>query len=43
MLAEQPLHGYELMRRREDRSGAIYRASAGYGRQIYRFLKDNSG
>lgn len=29
MLAEQPMHGYELMRRLEDRSGGIYRASAG--------------
>jgi DNA-binding PadR family transcriptional regulator len=29
MLADQPMHGYELMRRLEERSGGIYRASAG--------------
>lgn len=29
MLAEAPQHGYELMRRLEERSGGIYRASAG--------------
>jgi len=29
MLGEVPMHGYELMRRLEERSGGIYRASAG--------------
>jgi DNA-binding PadR family transcriptional regulator len=29
LLAEGPRHGYELMRRLEDRSGGTYRASAG--------------
>jgi DNA-binding PadR family transcriptional regulator len=29
MLGEAPMHGYELMRRLEERSGGIYRASAG--------------
>jgi DNA-binding PadR family transcriptional regulator len=29
LLADQPMHGYELMKRLEDRSGGIYRASAG--------------
>jgi len=29
MLAEKPLHGYELMRQLEERSGGVYRASAG--------------
>src|SRR5690348_15980533 len=29
MLGEAPMHGYELMKRLEERSGGIYRASAG--------------
>jgi DNA-binding PadR family transcriptional regulator len=29
MLAERPMHGYELMKQLEERSGGIYRASAG--------------
>jgi DNA-binding PadR family transcriptional regulator len=29
MLGEAPMHGYELMKRLEERSGRIYRASAG--------------
>jgi DNA-binding PadR family transcriptional regulator len=29
MLGESPMHGYELMKRLEERSGGIYRASAG--------------
>jgi DNA-binding PadR family transcriptional regulator len=29
MLAEKPLHGYELMKQLEERSGGVYRASAG--------------
>ncbi len=29
LLADEPLHGYELMKRLEQRSGGIYRASAG--------------
>jgi len=29
LLAEGPQHGYELMRRLEERSGGVYRASAG--------------
>ena len=29
MLAEKPMHGYELMRQLEERSGGVYRASAG--------------
>jgi DNA-binding PadR family transcriptional regulator len=29
LLSEQPMHGYELMKRLEERSGGIYRASAG--------------
>jgi DNA-binding PadR family transcriptional regulator len=29
MLGETPMHGYELMKRLEERSGRIYRASAG--------------
>jgi DNA-binding PadR family transcriptional regulator len=29
LLNEAPMHGYELMRRLEERSGGIYRASAG--------------
>jgi DNA-binding PadR family transcriptional regulator len=29
LLADAPMHGYELMRRLEERSGGIYRASAG--------------
>jgi DNA-binding PadR family transcriptional regulator len=29
MLGDAPMHGYELMRRLEERSGGIYRASAG--------------
>jgi DNA-binding PadR family transcriptional regulator len=29
MQGEAPMHGYELMRRLEERSGGIYRASAG--------------
>jgi DNA-binding PadR family transcriptional regulator len=29
MLGEKPMHGYELMRQLEERSGGIYRASAG--------------
>lgn len=29
LLEEGPLHGYELMRRLEERSGGVYRASAG--------------
>ena len=29
LLGEAPMHGYELMKRLEERSGGIYRASAG--------------
>jgi len=29
LLADDPMHGYELMKRLEERSGGIYRASAG--------------
>jgi DNA-binding PadR family transcriptional regulator len=29
LLADEPMHGYELMKRLEERSGGIYRASAG--------------
>jgi DNA-binding PadR family transcriptional regulator len=29
MLSDAPMHGYELMRRLEERSGGVYRASAG--------------
>jgi DNA-binding PadR family transcriptional regulator len=29
MLGDAPMHGYELMKRLEERSGGIYRASAG--------------
>src|SRR5215470_15052099 len=29
MLGETPMHGYELMKRLEERSGGVYRASAG--------------
>ncbi|MBV8774349.1 MAG: helix-turn-helix transcriptional regulator [Deltaproteobacteria bacterium] len=29
LLGEAPMHGYELMKRLEDRSGGVYRASAG--------------
>ncbi len=29
MLSDAPMHGYELMKRLEERSGGIYRASAG--------------
>jgi DNA-binding PadR family transcriptional regulator len=29
LLGDEPMHGYELMRRLEERSGGIYRASAG--------------
>jgi DNA-binding PadR family transcriptional regulator len=29
LLSEAPMHGYELMKRLEERSGGIYRASAG--------------
>ena len=29
LLADEPMHGYELMKRVEERSGGIYRASAG--------------
>jgi DNA-binding PadR family transcriptional regulator len=29
MLGERPMHGYELMKQLEERSGGIYRASAG--------------
>jgi DNA-binding PadR family transcriptional regulator len=29
LLADEPVHGYELMKRLEERSGGIYRASAG--------------
>jgi DNA-binding PadR family transcriptional regulator len=29
LLADEPMHGYELMKRLEERSGGVYRASAG--------------
>src|SRR6516225_9161139 len=29
LLGDAPMHGYELMKRLEERSGGIYRASAG--------------
>ncbi len=29
LLADEPTHGYELMKRLEERSGGVYRASAG--------------
>ena len=29
LLADEPMHGYELMKRLEERSGGLYRASAG--------------
>lgn len=29
LLADEPMHGYQLMRRLEERSGGIYRVSAG--------------
>jgi len=29
LLGDEPMHGYELMRRLEERSGGVYRASAG--------------
>jgi DNA-binding PadR family transcriptional regulator len=29
LLADEPMHGYQLMKRLEERSGGIYRASAG--------------
>ena len=29
LVADEPIHGYELMKRLEERSGGIYRASAG--------------
>jgi len=28
LLADEPMHGYQLMRRLEERSGGIYRATA---------------
>ena len=31
LLAERPMHGYELMKEMEARSGGMYRASAGDG------------
>jgi DNA-binding PadR family transcriptional regulator len=40
MLAEQPMHGYELIRRLEDRSGGIYRASAGTIYPTLQLLED---
>ena len=40
MLAEQPMHGYELMRRLEDRSGGIHRASAGTIYPTLQLLED---
>ena len=34
LLADEPMHGYQLMRRLEERSGGIYRASAGTVRNM---------
>jgi DNA-binding PadR family transcriptional regulator len=40
LLGEAPAHGYELMRRLEERSGGIYRASAGTIYPTLQLLED---
>jgi DNA-binding PadR family transcriptional regulator len=40
MLGEAPMHGYELMKRLEERSGGIYRASAGTIYPTLQLLED---
>jgi DNA-binding PadR family transcriptional regulator len=40
LIADQPMHGYELMRRLEERSGGVYRASAGTIYPTLQLLED---
>lgn len=40
LLAEEPGHGYELMKRLEERSGGLYRASAGTVYPVLQQLED---
>ena len=40
LLADEPGHGYELMKRLEDRSGGLYRASAGTVYPVLQQLED---
>ncbi|MEZ4417168.1 MAG: PadR family transcriptional regulator [Gemmatimonadota bacterium] len=40
LLADEPAHGYELMKRLEERSGGMYRASAGTIYPVLQQLED---
>ncbi len=40
LLADEPAHGYELMKRLEDRSGGMYKASAGTVYPVLQQLED---
>lgn len=40
LLEDEPAHGYELMKRLEDRSGGLYRASAGTVYPVLQQLED---